>query len=673
MTRHESHMARREVYAGDAHGVAFRTGGQHRRYKYDVLDAAQQQQRLQTHSALTQSALLRTPAVAVEAALEHDRSWSATAAQAQAEAAASESASGPEAASDPDSDSGDFQQTERFFWYMEHTSPGLGEGNETALDEMPLLYGGIMACSTADFRSWRHEGTMLHFANMSYDGGVPRLRVDVHGGVDGLGLATAGERHDVEVAVEEVVGEGNWSDAALFAERPKVLFNNATGKFVMWAEAQDRGAEIGLAAVATADFPGGPFELHDVMLPDGNETKDQTVFAQPDGKAYLVRTYYATVDYVLPEPVMQPLWESVKGENGEVDYGVNYHRSIYKDGYDNSDDICIQRLRKEHLEAEIVELPDDERVPVERWIKNAYTGEGILELFVLEEQAEPWVTRTVLGQGDPVLESRFKHPNMSANSVWLPSSVPAVKAQSWSNNYLDDNIADNVVHAALPDKLIGPPQVVEQRRAKYIAVSLLADDYLNVSGTLTVFEGSLEDGQDLASALSDLNLFDLSASEGSHGPLLSERRFFPAACEGGAEDDEWEDCNDAPLQPQESTAPGQVWGLSEPFNFRTEYDWAWRYHQYRWAPNDRADAPLNFADQLIDWFEPGRGDAQTTRGREKLRSYDHNCYRGPTTQFDEDDENYVPADDLFNHELSQHYTKTEGADIASTTAHLFNI
>ena len=42
------------------------------------------------------------------------------------------------------------------------------------------------------------------------------------------------------------------------------------------------------------------------------------------GKAYLARTYYATVNYWLPEPVMQPMWESVKNVNGTVDFSMNY-------------------------------------------------------------------------------------------------------------------------------------------------------------------------------------------------------------------------------------------------------------------------------------------------------------------------------------------------------------
>lgn len=43
----------------------------------------------------------------------------------------------------------------------------------------------------------------------------------------------------------------------------------------------------------------------------------------------------------------------------------------------------------------------------------------------------------VLGQGYPVVTSRFKDPKDANNSLWSPESVPSVKAQSWAANYQD--------------------------------------------------------------------------------------------------------------------------------------------------------------------------------------------------------------------------------------------
>lgn len=49
------------------------------------------------------------------------------------------------------------------------------------------------------------------------------------------------------------------------------------------------------------------------------------------------------------------------------------------------------------------------------------------------------------------------------------------------------NIADNPIHDALPDKLIGTQAVVETRLAKYVAVSLLTRDLLDTTAVRHVF------------------------------------------------------------------------------------------------------------------------------------------------------------------------------------------
>ncbi len=121
---------------------------------------------------------------------------------------------------------------------------------------------------------------------------------------------------------------------------------------------------MGLSGVATSNYPNGPYALRKSFYPDApmeapggvpiNETHDQTVFIDPDsGVAYLIRTYYKTINHWLPRAVMNPQWESVKDENGDVDFGLNYHRGVYHEAYDDVDDIYLQRWRKEDKEWEI--------------------------------------------------------------------------------------------------------------------------------------------------------------------------------------------------------------------------------------------------------------------------------------------------------------------------------
>jgi hypothetical protein len=98
-------------------------------------------------------------------------------------------------------------------------------------------------------------------------------------------------------------------DRPLIIERPKVLFNAATEKYVMWfhldaAEMLDESAvtswhkKKGIlykywfrrAAVATSSSPTGPFIFIFSLLPDGEKSLDLQLYQENDGDAYLVRS-----------------------------------------------------------------------------------------------------------------------------------------------------------------------------------------------------------------------------------------------------------------------------------------------------------------------------------------------------------------------------------------------
>ena len=62
---------------------------------------------------------------------------------------------------------------------------------------------------------------------------------------------------------------------------------------------------MGLAGIAVSLLPNGPFDFVRSFHPDGNLTRDQTLFPTADGGALLGRTYYATTEFILPAAVMQ--------------------------------------------------------------------------------------------------------------------------------------------------------------------------------------------------------------------------------------------------------------------------------------------------------------------------------------------------------------------------------
>ncbi len=93
-----------------------------------------------------------------------------------------------------------------------------------------------------------------------------------------------------------------------FFERPKVIFNAKTGKYVMWMHLEQRGYHFAQAGVAVSDQPAGPFTfLHHARPvqfdfgakdddPDrqkefGGTYRDMNLFVDDDGKAY---AFYAS-------------------------------------------------------------------------------------------------------------------------------------------------------------------------------------------------------------------------------------------------------------------------------------------------------------------------------------------------------------------------------------------
>ena len=80
-------------------------------------------------------------------------------------------------------------------------------------------------------------------------------------------------------------------------ERPKVLFNRSTGKYVMWfhLELRGQGYKAARAAVAVSDKVTGPYRFIKSFRPNGNMFRDMTLFADDDGTAYAI--YAARENY----------------------------------------------------------------------------------------------------------------------------------------------------------------------------------------------------------------------------------------------------------------------------------------------------------------------------------------------------------------------------------------
>ncbi len=73
-------------------------------------------------------------------------------------------------------------------------------------------------------------------------------------------------------------------------ERPKVIYNASTKKFVMWMHIDREDYSYARAGVAVSDRPEGPYHYVRSMRPDGEMSRDMTVFKDDDERSYLVYT-----------------------------------------------------------------------------------------------------------------------------------------------------------------------------------------------------------------------------------------------------------------------------------------------------------------------------------------------------------------------------------------------
>ncbi|MDQ1307263.1 MAG: hypothetical protein QG671_3095 [Actinomycetota bacterium] len=76
--------------------------------------------------------------------------------------------------------------------------------------------------------------------------------------------------------------------AGRIVERPKVLYNSATGTYVMWMHIDNTSYSDRRAGVATSTTPCGPYTYRGATAPLGHQSRDLGLFKDTDGTAYLM-------------------------------------------------------------------------------------------------------------------------------------------------------------------------------------------------------------------------------------------------------------------------------------------------------------------------------------------------------------------------------------------------
>lgn len=102
-------------------------------------------------------------------------------------------------------------------------------------------------------------------------------------------------------------------------ERPKVIYNDSTGKYVMWMH-KENGVDYGEArvAVASASNIEGPYTYHGSFRPLNYDSRDMTVY-NDNGTAYLISAtqvnadlniYRLTPDFLGIDSLVTTLWDN---------------------------------------------------------------------------------------------------------------------------------------------------------------------------------------------------------------------------------------------------------------------------------------------------------------------------------------------------------------------------
>ena len=112
--------------------------------------------------------------------------------------------------------------------------------------------GGISCYSSKDLVSWKYEG---------------------------VALRTNSSDSTNELHISKVV------------ERPKVIYNKKTHQFVMWMHIDAKDYSYSHAGVAVSNKPTGPYRYLGSVKPNGQMSRDMTLYKDDDERAYLVYSF----------------------------------------------------------------------------------------------------------------------------------------------------------------------------------------------------------------------------------------------------------------------------------------------------------------------------------------------------------------------------------------------
>ena len=132
-----------------------------------------------------------------------------------------------------------------FYWYGEHK----GQDNCPGTRRVDVI--GVSCYSSSDLVNWKYEG-----------------------------LALSADPSD----------ENSMLHPSKVLERPKVVYNEKTNRFVLWFHSDSANYLYAGVGVAVSETPTGPFKLLHTMQPNVQDSRDMTIFVDTDKTAYLIHS-----------------------------------------------------------------------------------------------------------------------------------------------------------------------------------------------------------------------------------------------------------------------------------------------------------------------------------------------------------------------------------------------
>ncbi|XP_073124945.1 uncharacterized protein [Henckelia pumila] len=138
-------------------------------------------------------------------------------------------------------------KSRNYYWYGEYKDGPTYHAHRKGAARVDVI--GVGCYSSSDLWTWKNEGIVLAADEKN-------------------------ETHDLH--------------KSNVLERPKVIYNDKTGKYVMWMHIDDTNYTKASVGIAISEHPTGPFNYLYSIRPHGFDSRDMTIFKDDDGVAYLI-------------------------------------------------------------------------------------------------------------------------------------------------------------------------------------------------------------------------------------------------------------------------------------------------------------------------------------------------------------------------------------------------